>query len=72
VATGSVTITSDTPDAEIYVDGKFVGQTPSTIQLPSGSHRIEIKANGKEAWQRNLDVMNGSVLSLHSVLEQSP
>ena len=34
--TGSVAITSDPVGAEIYVDGKFVGQTPSTIPLLRG------------------------------------
>jgi hypothetical protein len=69
---GSVTIASDPPGAEIYVDGKFVGQTPSTIHLPSGIHRVEIKAQGKQRWGRDLDVLQDSQLTLHPVLAQSP
>ncbi len=71
-AIGSVMIASDPPGAEIYVDGKFVGQTPSTIQLPSGSHRIELKSQGKRGWERDLEVLKDSQLTLHPVLEQSP
>jgi hypothetical protein len=47
---GSLAIFSDPTGAEIYVDGKFVGQTPSPIHLASGPHRIELKASGKQNW----------------------
>jgi hypothetical protein len=70
--TGSVLIASDPPGAEIYIDGKFVGQTPSTIRLPSGSHRIEVKSQGKQEWERSLQVWKDSLLTLHPVLEQKP
>jgi hypothetical protein len=69
--TGSVAISSDPIGAEIYVDGKFVGQTPSTIRLSSGTHRIEVKLQGKQAWQRDLDVLKESELSLHPVLTEA-
>ena len=68
----SVTIASDPPGAEIYIDGKFVGQTPSTIQLPNGIHRIEMKYRGKQDWERDLEVLKDSQLTLHPVLESSP
>jgi hypothetical protein len=67
---GSVLVNSDPSGAEIYIDGKFAGQTPSTIRLPSGTHRIVVKAPGKEEWQRNLEVWQGSQLTLHPVLTQ--
>jgi hypothetical protein len=69
---GSVTIASDPPGAEIYIDGKFVGQTPSTIQLSNGIHRIEMKYRGKQDWERDLEVLKDSQLTLHPVLESSP
>jgi hypothetical protein len=67
-----VTLASDPPGAEIYIDGKFVGQTPSTIQLPSGTHLIEVRSRGKQDWERDLDVLKDSQLTLHPVLESSP
>jgi hypothetical protein len=69
---GSVVIASDPPGAEIYVDGKFVGQTPSTIHLASGAHRVEVKSQGKQAWTRDLEVLKDSQLTLHPVLAASP
>jgi PEGA domain len=69
---GNVTIASDPPGADIYVDGQFVGQTPSVIHLPSGSHRVEVKSQGKHDWSRDLDVLKDSQLTLHPVLTASP
>jgi hypothetical protein len=71
-ATGSAAITSDPPGADIYVDGKFVGQTPSTIHLVSGLHHIEVKTQGKQAWERDLDVLKDSQLTLHAVFAAQP
>jgi hypothetical protein len=65
-----VAIASDPAGAEIYVDGKFVGQTPSTIRLPSGTHRIEVKSQGKQNWQRDLEVLKDSELRLRPVLAE--
>jgi hypothetical protein len=71
-AFGTVAIASDPPGAEISVDGKFVGQTPSTMQLPAGSHRIELKSQGRQSWLRDLDVLKDSQITLHPVLEALP
>jgi hypothetical protein len=69
---GSVEIASDPPGADIYVDGKFAGQTPSTLSLGAGSHRVEVKVAGKRSWARDLEVFRDSRLTLHPVLEPSP
>lgn len=68
--TGSVAIASDPVGAEIYVDGKFVGQTPSTIPLPAGTHHVEVKASGRMHWERDLTVVRESAVSLKAVLER--
>ncbi len=70
--TGTVTIATDPAGAEIYVDGKFVGQAPSTIRLATGSHRIEAKSPGSLPWSRDLEVLADSQLTLHPVLTTSP
>ena len=70
--TGSIMLTSEPAGAEIFVDGKFAGQTPSTIPLASGSHRVEVKSQGRKTWERQLEVMEGSQITLHPVLELKP
>ena len=70
-SSGSVSISSDPAGAEIYVDGNFVGETPSTIELSAGSHHVEVKSRGKRDWARDLDVLKDSQLTLHPILESS-
>jgi len=70
--TGSVSVTYDPAVAEIYVNGKFVGQAPATLRLSSGSHHVEVRAPGRRNWSRDLEGMKDSQISLHPVLESSP
>jgi hypothetical protein len=65
--TANVTIISTAAGAEIEVDGAFVGSTPTTIQLNSGSHKFIVKANGK-SWERTVQVYSGSTISLNATL----
>src|SRR5271157_1581707 len=69
---GSVSVKSDPEGAEIYVDGKVVGQTPSTIPLAAGPHNVVVKSPGRKVWQRDLNVTKESQLTLHPVLELQP
>jgi hypothetical protein len=66
----TVTLASDPSGAEIYIDGKFMGQTPSTITMLPGSHVIMLKAAGRKNWQRDLDVLKNSQVALNPTLEE--
>lgn len=63
-----VSVTSDPPGADIYVDGQFVGNTPSTLHLTAGAHAIKIESAGKRAWERQMDVLKDSKVSLSATL----
>lgn len=52
----SVVIDSRPDNAEIRVDGKFVGTTPLSYRLPSGTHKIELVRAGFGPWFRELRV----------------
>jgi len=67
--TGTIEFASDPSGADIYVDGKFMGQTPATIRLGSGSHHIELTSPGRQIWARDLDVLKDSQVTVHPVLE---
>ena len=43
IETGSVSAKSNPEGAEIFVDGKFMGQTPSTIPLAAGPHNVVVR-----------------------------
>jgi hypothetical protein len=46
-----------TPDgAEITVDGKFVGSTPSSMRLEVGDHKIQLRKPGFKTWERTMSV----------------
>ena len=67
---GTVVIASEPAAAEIYVDGKFVGQTPATIPMTAGAHRVLVRLNGEKDWERDLTVVKESQVALHAVLEK--
>ena len=69
---GSVHVSSEPDGAEIQVDGKFVGTAPSTLRLSAGPHQIEVRAHGRRAWQRTLEVLKDSDVSLKATLEPEP
>lgn len=65
---GKVMFTSDPQGADIYVDKKFVGSTPSLIELAPGSHSIRIEAQGRKPWTRVLEVTAGNKVTIQAVL----
>lgn len=62
----NVRITSDSPGAEVEIDGAFVGSTPSSRQLTPGSHVITVRL-GSAVWSRTLSVQGGDV-SVNAIL----
>lgn len=68
--TSAVTVTSNSPGADIEVDGAYVGSTPTTVMLVSGPHQIAVKS-GSALWQRNLQVGNGSTITVNATLERT-
>lgn len=63
-----VSVTSEPLGADIYVDGAFVGNTPSTLHLSAGEHAIKIESGGKKSWERQLDVLKDSKVTLNATL----
>jgi hypothetical protein len=53
-------VTSSPSGAEIYVDGKFFGNTPSDITLAVGQHLVQIMRGDKE-WSRTVQITAGDV-----------
>jgi hypothetical protein len=68
-AASTVSFSSEPNGADIYIDGKFVGQTPATISVQPGSHVVVVKATGRKNWQRDLEVLRDSQVALRPVLE---
>jgi opacity protein-like surface antigen len=58
VGDAMVHIVSSPSGGEIYVDGKFVGNTPSDLKLRIGEHSIKVLVGGKE-WTRTVQITPG-------------
>ena len=54
-------IDSTPPGADIEIDGAFVGDTPSTVPVAPGSHKIAVKKKGFADWTRTMNVTGGNV-----------
>jgi len=65
---GKVHISSAPANADVYVDDKFVGNAPAALWLSTGSHRVVLKMQGYSDWERTLEVMKDSELSLNASL----
>lgn len=62
---------SSPPGADIEVDGKFVGNTPSDIQVSEGEHTVKVKKSGFKDWERKVAISSGSNVHLNAELEAS-
>ena len=63
---GRVTVTSTREPADVYVDSKFVGNTPATLKLTSGSHDIAVNGPNNFHYQRTIEVLPDSDLVIHA------
>lgn len=60
-----------TPDgADITVDDKYMGSTPSTLKLTAGDHKIKLEKAGFKTWERTLTVNAGATATVNPTLEK--
>jgi hypothetical protein len=67
-AEARVHVTSTPSGGEIYVDGKFFGNTPSDITLTVGEHIVKVIIDGKE-WSRSVQITTGEI-RLHAEIAE--
>jgi hypothetical protein len=63
--------TSTPPGAEINVDWRYVGNTPSEIGLSAGTHVVVISMPGFAEWKRELTVGSDSQVNVAATLEKA-
>jgi len=68
----SVIIKSIPDGAEITVDDKFLGTTPSRVQLTPGEHKIVILKAGFRSWERTMTISPNGSVNLDVSLEKIP
>jgi hypothetical protein len=60
-AVSRLSIDSTPGSAEIEVDGDYMGNTPSTLELNPGEHHIAVKKAGYGAWEKTIKLTTGKV-----------
>jgi hypothetical protein len=59
--TGTLRITADVPDANVFIDRRFIGTAPVTAaDLAPGPHRLNVSATGYDAVSEDIDVSVGT------------
>jgi hypothetical protein len=69
-APAKVSVHSSPDGAEIYLDGQLIGSTPSTVELPAGTHELNVRLSGYQDWIRSMRILSGSEINLEAKLEK--
>jgi hypothetical protein len=72
ILSAAITFKSTPDGADITVDGKYVGSTPSTIQIGSGDHAITVEKAHFAPWKRDMTVVAGESVNVNATLENMP
>jgi len=66
----SVDVKSTPDGAEITVDDKYMGSTPSVLKLAPGDHKIKLEKSGFKAWERTMAVSAGGNANINITLDK--
>ena len=58
---GKISVSSTPANADIEIDGSFVGNTPSMVEVTPGDHTVSVKKSGYKTWERKMKIMSGAV-----------
>jgi len=65
-----VVVRSEPDGADVFLSDSFVGSTPATLELPAGTYKVSVRLAGHKDWQREVQVLGGSELTLRARLEK--
>jgi hypothetical protein len=71
VELATVVVRSNPEGAEIVVNGRFMGYTPSTLRLAPGEHQIKLLKAGKASWDRLLVTTPGGESTIQAGMEDT-
>jgi hypothetical protein len=66
----TIELKSNPDGAEISIDGKYVGNTPTTLHLSVGDHSIKFEKPGFKPWERTLTITPGETTTIPATLEK--
>jgi hypothetical protein len=68
--TATIAVKSSPDNAEVSVDGNFMGNTPSSLKLGAGKHTVKVSLAGYKDWSRDVTVSAGSEMNLSAELQK--
>ena len=68
-AEGTMSVTSDPPGAEIFVDSVSYGRTPKIVNLSAGKHMVQLVMPGYRDWASATSLDAGSIVNVTATLE---
>ena len=71
-ATGKVVVTANRENAEVKVDGKGSGFTPTVLSLPTGRYEVEVVAKDLRPWRQTIEVVADQEQRLFAELRYAP
>ncbi len=69
---GVVRITTNVPGSRVFVDGKFVGETPLDAELQPGARTLKLQKGGYRDLTKTLEVVAGQTQNQDLTLEELP
>jgi len=69
-ATATLAVKSSPDNAEVSVDGNFMGNTPASLKLGAGKHTVKVSLAGYKDWTRDVTVSAGSEMNLNAMMEK--
>lgn len=67
---GSLSLTSNPEESEVYIDGAYFGQTPLYLpQVLIGSHSVQLRKSGKSDWTGGVIIEEDKMSEVTAVLE---
>ena len=67
--TTNVAFQSEPANAEVYIDGEFRGTAPLNLHLAAGAHKVELRLEGFQVWERELTVVAGNDTRVAATLQ---
>jgi len=69
---GRLVLTANRDEALIRVDGQEAGFTPMVLQLPEGTHHIEVSTSEARSWAKDVPIPKDGEVRLHAELRYAP
>jgi hypothetical protein len=69
---GVLKVSANVEQANVFIDGKFVGQAPLTVDMGVGAKAIQVSKGGYKDFFQNVESVAGQEMSIQVSLEELP